>query len=281
MQYAVNIFTPTNYKHSQVFEEVQTLIVEGLNTLGHNAVKSNVYDDPKRRNIILGGNLINLQSQERFTKLKFKNDGIFINLERFGHDAFNEQYLNILRNYEIWDFSQINLKRINELYNLKIKFYLPLGYTSKLETINKTVKKEIDILFVGSLSQRRKLLLQKIADLGIKVRYLFGVYGQKRDEIISKTKLMLNIHYHDQGSLEHARIFYYLINQKPVLSESSDILDENIEWSNAISLTSYDNLPYKALALLQNEKELTNFANNGYTFIKKQKFLEILKKNLA
>jgi len=281
MQYAVNIFTPTNYKHSQVFEEVQTLIVEGLNTLGHNAVKSNVYDDPKRRNIILGGNLINLQSQERFTKLKFKNDSIFINLERFGHDAFNEQYLNILRNYEIWDFSQINLKRINELYNLKIKLYLPLGYTSKLETINKTAKKEIDILFVGSLSQRRKLLLQKIADLGIKVRYLFGVYGQKRDEIISKTKLMLNIHYHDQGSLEHVRIFYYLINQKPVLSESSDILDENIDWSNAISLTSYDNLPYKALALLQNEKELTNFANNGYTFIKKQKFLEILKKNLA
>jgi len=281
MQYAVNIFTPTNYKHSQVFEEVQTLIVEGLNTLGHNAVKSNVYDDPKRRNIILGGNLINLQSQERFTKLKFKNDSIFINLERSGHDAFNEQYLNILRNYEIWDFSQINLKRINELYNLKIKLYLPLGYTSKLETINKTAKKEIDILFVGSLSQRRKLLLQKIADLGIKVRYLFGVYGQKRDEIISKTKLMLNIHYHDQGSLEHVRIFYYLINQKPVLSESSDILDENIDWSNAISLTSYDNLPYKALALLQNEKELTNFANNGYTFIKKQKFLEILKKNLA
>jgi len=51
-----------------------------------------------------------------------------------------------------------------------------------------------------------------MSQLNINVKHLFGFYGHERDKIILRSKLLLNMHYNDIGSLEHVRIFYYLIN---------------------------------------------------------------------
>jgi len=61
------------------------------------------------------------------------------------------------------------------------------------------------------------------------------------------------MHYHDIGSLEHVRIFYYLINSKPFLSEKSDDEQENEIFKNAICLAEYKDLPWRALELLNNK----------------------------
>lgn len=281
MKYCLKIIQPLDFLHYQVFSEVYELIIYGLKNLKYEVLSSENYNLENVRYIILGANLLKFIPKEK--RPIFKKDTIIINLERFGHqEIFNQEYLDILKSFEVWDFSSLNMKRINLQYNLKIKKFLPLGYVKELEKIKKKEdeREDIDVLFIGSLSDRRTKILQEMSQLNINVKHLFGFYGHERDKIILRSKLLLNMHYHDIGSLEHVRIFYYLINSKPVLSEKSDDEQENEIYKNAICLAEYKDLPWRALELLNNKYDLKKYAKIGHEFIKEQKFIEILKRNL-
>jgi hypothetical protein len=281
MKYCPKIIQPLDFLHYQVFSEVYEFIICGLKNLKHEVVSSENYNLENVRYIILGANLLKFIPKEK--RPIFKKDTIIINLERFGHqEIFDQDYLDILKSFEVWDFSSLNMKRINFQYNLKIKKFLPLGYVKELEKIKKKEdeREDIDVLFIGSLSDRRTKILQEMSQLNINVKHLFGFYGHERDKIILRSKLLLNMHYHDIGSLEHVRIFYYLINSKPVLSEKSDDEQENEIYKNAICLQEYKNLSWKALELLNNDNDLKRYASLGHEFIKKQNFIEKLKENL-
>jgi len=280
MKYCPKIIQPLDFLHYQVFSEVYELIIYGLKNLKYEVVLSENYNLENVRYIILGANLLKFIPKER--RPIFKKDTIIINLERFGHqEIFDQHYLHILKSFEVWDFCSLNMQRINSQYNLNIKKFLPLGYVKELEKIKKKDEREdIDVLFIGSLSDRRSKILYEISQLNINVKHLFGIYGHERDKIISRSKLLLNMHYHDIGSLEHVRIFYYLINSKPFLSEKSDDEQENEIFKNAICLAEYKDLPWRALELLNNNNELKKYAKIGHKFIKQQKFIETLKTNL-
>ncbi len=279
MKYCVKIIEPFGYLHSGVFSEVKELIISGLKYLGRPVLSLDNYNSEDVRYIILGANL--LKYTKKNASSLFKRDTIVINLERFGHESiFDQYYLNILKKFEIWDFSEINMNRINSKYHTDIKKFLPLGYVEELNRIEKKEVENIDVLFIGSLSKRREKILQEMLQLNINAQHLFGVYSDERDKIIARSKLLLNMHYHDFGSLEQVRIFYYLINSKPVLSEMSDDEGENKIYKNAICLQEYKNLSWKALELLNNDNDLKRYSSLGHEFIKKQNFIEKLKENL-
>lgn len=280
MKYCVKIIEPTNFLHSQVFAEVKELIIYGLKHLKYDVLSLDSYNLDNVRYIILGANLLKFISKDKRPILK--RDTIIINLERFGHEEiFDQDYLDILKNFEIWDFSKTNIERLNSKYHLNIKKFLPLGYAESLKKIyNKKDEEDIDVLFIGSLSDRRSQILKEISQLNINIKHLFGSYGHERDKIIQRSKLLLNIHYHEIGSLEHVRIFYYLINSKPVLSEKSDDEEENLTYKNAICLEEYKNLSWKALELLNNSNDLERYSRNGFKFIRDLKFIDKLKENL-
>ena len=94
----------------------------------------------------MGANLLKFIPKEK--RPIFKKDTIIINLERFGHqEIFDQDYLDILKSFEVWDFSSLNMKRINLQYNLKIKKFLPIGYVKELEKIKKKKMKEKILTF--------------------------------------------------------------------------------------------------------------------------------------
>jgi len=281
VKYSVKIIEPQGFFHTGVFTEVQELIISGLKELRHEVLSLDNYNQEDVRYIILGANLLHLISQSE--RPIFKKNTVIVNLERSGHDkAFDQNYLKILKDFEVWDFSETNLNRINFKYNLNIKKFLQLGYVKELEKIKRYSEEtqDIDVLFIGSLSKRRIKILETMAQLNLNVKHLFGVYGNERDKIISRAKLLLNLHYHEIGSLEQVRIFYYLINSKPILSEKSDDDKENEIYNDAVCLSDYNDLPWKALELLNNNDDLKKFSINGYKFIKQQNFIESLRENL-
>jgi len=187
-----------------------------------------------------------------------------------------------LRKYEVWDFSWLNIDRINRRYNLKINKCIQLGYTAELNRINlKDFKdRDIDILFCGSLSNRRKAILDEMSNLNLKIVHLFGVYGKTRDEYILRSKLLLNLHYHEFGSLEHVRIFYYLSNQCAVLSEKSDDDNENKDFKNMIFLSDYKDIAKKALDLIHNNNAIELKSLEGFKIFKEKKIEDNLRNTL-
>lgn len=116
---------------------------------------------------------------------------ILINTEFYTHCNVDKllKYINSNKNnkFFIFDYNKINIKKIKELYkNVNIN-YFPLIYNKYLENFyleninNKKISwinKDIDILFYGSLNERRSKILEKLKTR-YNVVYFIDLYNHK------------------------------------------------------------------------------------------------------
>ena len=67
----------------------------------------------------------------------------------------------------------------------------------------------------------------------------YDLFGEEREEVIARSKLVINMHFWPKSSLETHRIEYLMARGKCVVSENSmdDDLDE--EYSKAVKFTKY------------------------------------------
>jgi hypothetical protein len=121
----------------------------------------------------------------------------------------------------VWDYSQQNVTFLKQR-NIQAK-YLPIGYHERLEVIPRQRQDDLDVLFFGAISDRRRALLQVIQNTpSLRLRTMVSVYGAERDAWIARSRMVLNIHQFDKiRLLESPRIAYLLNNRCFVLSESS------------------------------------------------------------
>jgi hypothetical protein len=88
----------------------------------------------------------------------------------------------------------------------------------------------IDVLFVGSMNQRRADLLERLRRLGVKCYWPRGaVFGTDLASLEACSKLLLNVHYYTPGVFEAFRVVPAVHRGTPVLSETS-VDGEGAEW---------------------------------------------------
>jgi len=138
---------------------------------------------------------------------------------------------------EIWDYDLDNIDFIkSEGITTKIK-HVPLEYTSKLIRKNKIENPKYDLLFFGTINDKRAKYLSKLSkkynmciispNNNIHQQYDFGKYAIGAifsDEIynyIFNSKIIINLHFYDSSIQEQVRLFELLINNRIVVSEKS------------------------------------------------------------
>ena len=190
---------------------------------------------------------------------------ILYNLEQVeGNDLWlNEKFLHLLKKNRVWDYSQANVHALAK-YSVQVEHVLPISYAPVLERIQHAPEKDIDVLFVGSMNDRRRLALEAIHAKGLRVGHLFGAYGKERDVFLGRTKILLNMHYYEAKILELVRISYYLSNRCTVLSEFSANPDEDLMFAKGVEFCAYDDLAERALALCQDQAKRDQLAEDGY-----------------
>lgn len=125
---------------------------------------------------------------------------------------------------EIWDFDLGNIAYL-ERWGFRPK-YVPLAYTDRMQIpMKRPENRDIDVLFVGAPSVYRIGLLR---DMLKKYQFRYstvigsGIYGLLLDELISRTKIFVNIHaskeYHCQ---EQVRLFRAVSGGCCVVTEKS------------------------------------------------------------
>lgn len=82
------------------------------------------------------------------------------------------------------------------------------------------VEKSIDVLFYGSLTERRVRMLEKLHNAGINVEVHFGVFGAERDALIDRSRLVLDIKQRDNDPDDTTRTFVVDSRRGLVLSEN-------------------------------------------------------------
>lgn len=125
----------------------------------------------------------------------------------------------------------------------------------------------VDILFFGSMNDRRKEMIEKIEYSGFKVSFLdFGVYGPERDVHIGNAKAVFNCHFYDSARFEQARVFQCLSLGTPVISECSGLakppsqFEESVFWVSSEKITSFFQDVFNTQEFFSSAKEkLENF----------------------
>jgi len=164
---------------------------------------------------------------------------------------YSENIRHLLEHaYEIWDYSEENIRFLSGL-NLKAK-HLPIGYHEDLETIEHAPEKDIDVLFYGSVGDRRKAILDNLNSVA-RVKVLFGVYGKERDEAIARARMVLNIHHYSTKIFEAARISYLLNNRCFIVSEASPM---NPYEAVGLCMVPYDKLVETCRYYMDNSEEM-------------------------
>lgn len=244
MKYNICIVKPDRYLHSAAFLELAQLLGYGLEDLGYSVTISinSIFADA--RNIIIGCHLLDPSLIESTPETS-----IIINTEQLGtvSSPWHHKIRRWVTRFQTWDYSEGNLARLREIGAEEPKL-LRLGYHKRLARIDKSSPQDIDVLFYGSLSERRKRIIHDLKAAGSNAMAV-GVYGEERDRLIARSKVILNVHYHDSHVFEIVRVFYLMINAKAVVGEVGENTAIDPFYLPGIRAAPYDDLVRSCLDL--------------------------------
>lgn len=275
-QYHIWVVSPPNYNHTHAFDEIVLSLESGFKSLGFNCPIHRGTQPLHTTPIIIGGNLLHA-----VPPVKLQSNFIVYNLEQifYGSEWLHSHYLNALKTCKVWDYS---LQNINNLSKMGIHnvAYVPIGWVPELEKIPFIDKKEYDVLFIGSLTERRNKILDNISKLGLHVERKFNLYESERDKELAKAKIILNIHAYEAKVFEIVRVSYMLANKLFVISEVGNDLKLENNFSDALIFGKVDEIPSLCYKYSKDEEKRLKIATLGQGIFKSMPIVPILKSAL-
>jgi hypothetical protein len=252
------------YSNNNAFTDIVNGIVDYLheNHIECSIVKDILHDDEDLY-VIFGLN--------NFTEHTYvPKNYIAIQLEQSGvpnTNWFTPLYFKLLNGAkQVWDYSMTNINNLKQHITVPL-VYMPLLYMKHLtakERLN--VKKDIDVLFIGMMNDKRKAFIDKLCNNGIKVHVAknYNLWGNSRDMLVQRSKILLNVHYYENAILETARLSYALsLGECLVVSEPSadKLLDR--DYAKFVEFVStHDEVLEKCKSLLSMSDEMLKMRIN-------------------
>ncbi len=205
MKFRVDIVDLDKKPHNACFVDFARALEDALRTLGHEIM-------PDGRPILFGAN-------DATSKTPLPKDAILYNAEQLANLYDPERVIgDTAPTRIIWDYAKINVLCLQGL-GFGRPVLCPVGYVPSMTTI-KPVDEDIDVLFYGWINSRRQVILDALAAAGMRVGRVSGIYGPRRDALIARSKVVLNMHFYENGIFEIFRCSHLLANQKCVVTES-------------------------------------------------------------
>ena len=258
----------------RAYDEVIETIQWGLTELGHEVTSGLNFIELNKVNILFGHRLLTIEQLENTPK-----NTIIYNLEQMyglSVDDIRDIDKYAAENFQIWDYSSYH-KDIWESLNPKYPpEIVPIGYAPILTRIPKA-EYNIDVLIYGETSNDRLRLYHLLCCAGIKAVYLCGIYGALRDDLISQSKIILNISKHDKvKTFEIVRASYLFANKKAFITDNStaDTIENDIK--EAVYFFDRDTIVNDCERILASDSERTLLENRGYEAMVKRDIRKIL-----
>ena len=272
MKFNICLIQPKNYIHTFAFLELAQLLHFGIRSLnfGSKLSLNQIYTDST--NIVIGAHLLDVSHISQLPK-----NSIILNTEQLDgiNIAWLTPILQFAKNFSVWDYSLKNISKLNDLGFNKVKF-LELGYQSELQRIPKSSLQDIDVLFYGSMNPRREKIIAELREHDLNVHVSFAVYGPQRDELISRSKVVLNHHYYDTEIYEVVRSSYLINNAKLVVSEVNPSTSIDNRYLESVYPAKYEELSASCYKLVRDDalrNELEDKALSTFRQFPQSRFL--------
>lgn len=303
-RFTVWITQPEGNPSMRCFAEVALSLSSALRRLGHDVLEPKVSDAPFvtnalvppdgdfGRSIVLGSNFL--------PDAPYARDTIFYNLEQIAVDGdvgaqlLRSNLLRLMRRHTVWDYSQHNIALLKTLGCPDVR-YCPIGFVPELVRIPEA-EQDIDVLHYGHLEPggRRMRILNALDQSAVvvdgvqrqlRVEHFYGLYGEERDRMIARAKVVLNMHHYGKdfgaGIFEIVRCSYLYANKKCVVSESGGP-DQTLEaLATACGAhVPYDKLVETCVALVEHPGTRVQVAAAGLDNFWKLNFTESVRRAL-
>jgi hypothetical protein len=262
---------PSGFPHGGVYLDLARLLQFSLESLGHEVeVNFNLFS-PNRINIVLGYHMLaNVELLRGLRWIPYQLEQLDVH-----NDTHTRYWLKILAEAkEIWDFDPGNIAYLRSR-GIEAVSHVPIGFHPSMRTIV-PVEPEIDVLHYGSVSDRREPIfasLLKRCDF----KAVFGTYGAYRDDLISRSKIVLNLHQFDDGApFEQVRVSFLLNNAVCVVCEDANYNP----YAEILPTVAYDRLVDRCLELLADESGRRQMADDAGRRFSQMPMTEILSAEL-
>ncbi len=217
---------------------------------------------------------------DRTSNLKGRNGKyIAINTEGFFSEIKGDpHYVKLKRNLEginiiqIWDYT---FKNIN-CGKFKNHIYVPPGYSRFIEK-NISMKKDLDIVFYGGISSRRKKILDGLKQrLGDEKVSIVKTNESNHIKTVKRAKIVIDIHYYEHDKpIDYYRISPLLSNRVFVIHEDVQKEDKNTDaykhLSKSLIFSEYDNfIDVCEKWLNKSHEERDDICEKSYKIFKKE-----------
>ena len=269
---------PTERHHGLYgYIEVIQTITWGLQSLGHTVTYGKNQFVVDCKNIVFGHQV----AEQNILSLVPKGSIVY-NLEQYNrltHDDISNDprfsFPYTVKNFEIWDYSEDNIALWHKLGNAFPISKVPIGYAPVLTRIPKAENQDIDVLIYGSPSENRVEILKRLCAQGLRVMFLYGFYGDARDALIARSKIVLNIGQYDK-TFEIVRVSYLMANRKAVIADLYENITIESDIANGVLFAGFDQVVPCCLSLLENEEARVQLENRGFDAISKRNITPIL-----
>ena len=195
---------------------------------------------------------------------------ILFNLEQLASDSAlaGSDYRRWLRKWMVVDYHSANvdhLKRENGPQQEVLELPLVPGKAVRFRP-ELPDDKTVDVLFFGTLTQRRAQIVERLEQAGLTIETVAGSYANELTPAIRRARMVLHVHFYGTGLFPVARFLQPVASGVPIVCETS-VASRLGDWrESGIVFSDYDDLVNACTQLLRAPGERTARADATQRF---------------
>jgi hypothetical protein len=261
------------------YKEVIDTVAWGLAELGHEPSYAVNAFDPKATNIIFGAQMLAVELLQ-----KLPADSIVYSLEQARNVKPADMPVQVryfAEHFEIWDYSPANLQAWRDLQAPRVKI-VAVGYAPVLTRIPQAATQDLDVLIYGTTGANRLQALHELSHAGLTVLFVSGLYGEARDNLISRSKIVLNINLYDFAQIfEVVRVSYLFANSKAVVATRDPQTFVEADIGSGVLFTTLAHLVEDCRHLVEHDDARRALEAKGFDVITQRDIRTILRAALT
>jgi len=215
--------------------------------------------DTAQRSIVLGALPPNLPAVEQLDPRR----AIVFNFEQLASAPTvtgGEAYLRWLQRWQVADYHSANIAWLQRAsFGHQRVLELPVVPSPSIAwRPDLAYEPTVDVLFYGTLTERRQEIVDDLLAAGLSVEVVAGSFGDELAPAIKRARVVLHVHFYDTGLFPVARILQPVAKGVPIVCENS-VFSKLSDWSaSGIVFAPYERLveACKRLVAADAEREI-------------------------
>jgi hypothetical protein len=247
-----------------VFTEAALCLRDALVAAGWTSTHRRNEIDPQAYSIVLG-------AVPPFPPLVAQLDPrrtLIANFEQLGSASTiaRGEYERWLRDWTVVDYHSRNVDYLKRAHPAQRVFEIPLVPGPSVVFDVPPAERVVDVLFFGSMNERRAALLNQLKAAGLLVELVEGAYGDELAPAVRRARLVLHVHYYDTALFPVVRMLQPVAAGVPVVCETP-VFSALSDWSQSgIVFAPYDGLLDACRRLLASPAEQQERAAQAQAF---------------